>query len=266
MDVKNTTNIGTVKIIMLKGEAGNSIASIEKTSETVGSEIYTITLTDGSTTTIEVEKGRGIASIEKTATVGLVDTYTITFTDDTTETFDIINGQSYTVPTDGVIYYAGTDTPEGFEETTPPAGQAVEIDDTAPSAFKTYSSQKIESLSDTIYSTTEKQIGLWVDGNPLYEKTINIGKITSNGEKVYTLGIENVDYLVDVRITPLQRENETNLYTLDNYNPSWSAGSYTSVAMNNDPTVGLKITIYSGYYTSANDIYVTVRYTKTSTP
>ena len=121
------------------------------------------------------------------------------------------------------------------------------------------------SGSDEIYSTDEMAVGTWIDGSTIYQKTVNIGKIISTGEKVYTLGIENVDYLVDVRITPLLRANEANLYTLDNYNPSWSAGSYTSVAMNNDPTVGLKITIYSGYYTSANDIYVTVQYTKLTT-
>ena len=42
------------------------------------------------------EDGRGIVSIEKTATVGLVDTYTITYTDGTTSTFDVTNGQDGT--------------------------------------------------------------------------------------------------------------------------------------------------------------------------
>jgi hypothetical protein len=37
--------------------------------------------------------GNGILSIQKTATVGLVDTYTITFTDGTTTTFDVTNGE-----------------------------------------------------------------------------------------------------------------------------------------------------------------------------
>lgn len=38
--------------------------------------------------------GRGIVSITKTATAGLVDTYTITYTDGTTSTFEVTNGQS----------------------------------------------------------------------------------------------------------------------------------------------------------------------------
>ena len=37
--------------------------------------------------------GNGILSIQKTATAGLIDTYTITFTDGTTTTFDITNGE-----------------------------------------------------------------------------------------------------------------------------------------------------------------------------
>lgn len=43
------------------------------------------------------DTGNGIASIAKTATVGLVDTYTITFTDGTTTTFTVTNGEDGTV-------------------------------------------------------------------------------------------------------------------------------------------------------------------------
>jgi hypothetical protein len=42
------------------------------------------------------DTGNGIFSIVKTGTSGLVDTYTITFTDGTTTTFDVTNGQDGT--------------------------------------------------------------------------------------------------------------------------------------------------------------------------
>ena len=42
---------------------------------------------------VKGERGYGIASIEKTETVGLTDTYTITFDDGTTTTFDVTNGE-----------------------------------------------------------------------------------------------------------------------------------------------------------------------------
>lgn len=89
------------KTLLLKGEAGNNIASIAKTATSGLTDTYTITLTDGSTTSFEVTNGKdgatgadgnGIVSIEKTATVGLVDTYTITYTNGNTDTFTVTNG------------------------------------------------------------------------------------------------------------------------------------------------------------------------------
>ena len=92
------------KTLLLKGEDGNSIASIEKTSTAGLVDTYTITLTDGSTTTFDVtngqdgadgqdgQDGNGIVSIEKTSTAGLVDTYTITYTHGDTDTFTVTNG------------------------------------------------------------------------------------------------------------------------------------------------------------------------------
>lgn len=56
--------------------------------------------------------GRGIVSITKTATQGLVDTYTITYTDGTTSTFEVTNGQSGGGGDDALIvtltYQSGT--------------------------------------------------------------------------------------------------------------------------------------------------------------
>ena len=80
------------KTLLLKGEAGNSIFKIEKTATDVLVDTYTITLTDGSTTTFEVTNGKSIVSIEKTATSGLVDTYTVTLTNGSTTTFEVTNG------------------------------------------------------------------------------------------------------------------------------------------------------------------------------
>lgn len=43
------------------------------------------------------DNGKGISSITKTSTSGLVDTYTITFSDGTTTTFNVTNGSNATV-------------------------------------------------------------------------------------------------------------------------------------------------------------------------
>ena len=117
------------KTIMLKGEAGGTIASIEKTSSELNVDTYTITLNDGETSTFEVTNGTSIASITKTGTSGLVDTYTITLTDGSTTTFEVTNGEDaayYEVPSGSVLYFDSSDpTPQGYEATVDPNGQAI---------------------------------------------------------------------------------------------------------------------------------------------
>lgn len=83
-----------VKILMLKGQEGKSIKEIKKTSTSGLTDTYTITMTDGTTSTFTVtnRNGNGISSISKTGTSGLVDTYTITLTDGTKPTFTVTNG------------------------------------------------------------------------------------------------------------------------------------------------------------------------------
>ena len=69
----------TAKVVMLKGEGGDTIKSIDKTTTQGLVDIYTITLESGNKTTFNVTNGNGIKTIEKTSTSGLIDTYTVTF-------------------------------------------------------------------------------------------------------------------------------------------------------------------------------------------
>lgn len=135
------------KTILLKGEDGSSIKSIEKTNTVGLVDTYTITLDNGDTTTFDVTNGASIESIELTSSDNYVDTYTVNLTDGTTTSFNVTNGQAYTIPKDSVVYYEGNDTPEGYVDTNPPSGSGdfAQIDDTAPSSSKVYSSNKINT-------------------------------------------------------------------------------------------------------------------------
>ena len=73
---------------------GTGIASISKTSTSGLVDTYTITYSDGVTTTFAVTNGNGISAISKTSTSGLVDTYTISYTDGTSTTFTVTNGKT----------------------------------------------------------------------------------------------------------------------------------------------------------------------------
>ncbi len=84
------------------GPTGNGIASIAKTGTSGTNPVvdtYTITYTNGQTTTFTVtngvkgDTGNGIQSIYKTGTAGAVDTYTILYTDGNTTEFTVTNGE-----------------------------------------------------------------------------------------------------------------------------------------------------------------------------
>lgn len=108
-----------------QGETGNGISSIAKTGTSGLIDTYTITFTNGTTSTFTVTNGangqdgatgatgatgNGISSIAKTDTSGLIDTYTITFTNGNTTTFTVTNGANGQNGTDGVgVPTGGTD-------------------------------------------------------------------------------------------------------------------------------------------------------------
>lgn len=88
-----------------QGNTGNGISNISKTSTSGLVDTYTVTFTNGNTTTFTVTNGEkgdkgdkgdtgvSISSISKTGTAGLVDTYTITFSNGNTSTFTVTNGE-----------------------------------------------------------------------------------------------------------------------------------------------------------------------------
>ena len=81
-----------------KGDDGISIVSIEKTGSEGLTDTYTITYSDGSTSTFTITNGANgsdgvsVVSIEKTGSDGLLDTYTITYSDGSTSSFVVTNG------------------------------------------------------------------------------------------------------------------------------------------------------------------------------
>lgn len=81
------------KTLLLKGEAGNNIIDIKKTSSDGLVDTYTITRTDGVTTTFKVTNGKNIINIKKTGSTGLIDNYTINYNDGTSSAFSIGNGR-----------------------------------------------------------------------------------------------------------------------------------------------------------------------------
>ena len=77
-----------------RGNTGNGIASVAKTGTSGVVDTYTVTFTDGNSTTFTVTNGSNISTISKTSTSGLTDTYTVTLTNGQTTQFSVNNGKS----------------------------------------------------------------------------------------------------------------------------------------------------------------------------
>ena len=50
-----------------------------------------------------------------------------------------------------------------------------------------------------LYSTSEKMIGQWIDGKPLYQKTISIGNLPDNTIKNVAHNISNLGDVIDIK-------------------------------------------------------------------
>ena len=95
--------------VVAEGEDGVGISSIAKTGTSGLVDTYTITFTNGQTTTFTVTNGEdgtdgvdgvSITNIDKTGTAGRIDTYTIYFSNGRTEYFTVTNGTD-ALPTGG---------------------------------------------------------------------------------------------------------------------------------------------------------------------
>lgn len=117
-----------------------------------------------------------------------------------------------------------------------------------------------------IYSTDETVVGKWIDGKPLYEKTLHIPLVNNNGaagtfkEVSYQHNIDNVDFIFissGAFITPS-----------NSYPPLHVIFPSTNELQYSESITGLnRTTIYiTSYYSDRStwNLIVTVRYTKTT--
>lgn len=105
------------------------------------------------------------------------------------------------------------------------------------------------------YSTTERLIGTWVDGKPLYQKTIHIGALTPT-DNIVAHGIGNIERVIDIkgysdqggRWFPLPYVQTQNL--IGYQEKVYVDGTNVYVNLLNDDYI--------------SDCYVTIQYTKTT--
>lgn len=194
-------------------------------------------------------------------------TLTITQNGSTLGTFSANASSNATIdiPDGGSSYAAGV----GIEI----ANDTIEVDDTValidgPTTSETptpwVETSMIENgavtaakASFTTYSTTEQVVGTWIDGKPLYRKTIDCGSLPNNDIKNVSTGLSNVVYrnLYGMAVTPSGAAFPLNTVRPNGSNLTGSVGAYI---------YGNTVTLETGTNRSEYYAYATIEYTKNS--
>jgi len=108
------------------------------------------------------------------------------------------------------------------------------------------------------YSTDEKIVGVWTDGKPMYQKTINFGALPNTTTKNVAHGISNLNYVINIFCVASNSDGSIQA-NLPYLNPNGSTNNVSIKINGND------IQIISAADMSAFiKTFVTVQYTKTT--
>lgn len=156
----------------IQGDTGNGIVSISKTGTSGLVDTYTITYTNGNTTTFTVSNGKGISSIVKTGSAGLVDTYRITYNDGTYFDYTVTNGQDGEV-TEEELQDVYEQMSSELEDSTA-TGTSIDTSDSA------YWKAKLQPKGNTSQNT---YIGYNLfDANTVFASKIQAGTVSINNK------------------------------------------------------------------------------------
>ena len=112
------------------------------------------------------------------------------------------------------------------------------------------------------YSTTEEVIGTWIDGKPLYRKTMEFSNVSA-GEHAITHGLQNIELLMVNKTWSfiIDESNGVTIWQLGNSNENSNFSQYScNVVWTNTST----ISIYIGSGLSPKKLIITFEYTKTT--
>ena len=126
-----------------------------------------------------------------------------------------------------------------------------------------------DGSENQIYSTDEQVIGKWIDGKPIYRKTMQFSGLSS-GENVITHGIKDVDLLlINTNHSFFKTvEDGTGRILLWQFgNSNQSSRHFSQFSTNIVWSNNLTVCIYMGSYIVnklVSDLIVTFEYTKTT--
>lgn len=123
--------------------------------------------------------------------------------------------------------------------------------------------EAIEGYPPLIYSDEERQVGVWRDGKPLYQKTIKYNKSDLvSGNNVIQHGLSNIDEFTDIRSVVASGSGSSisfaSLPRVAGTNTTYQVRIYDVTSSKFELGIG------SGIYTNLNYVIATFWYTKTT--
>ena len=133
---------------------------------------------------------------------------------------------------------------------------AIKISATEIGYNNTTVADQLDSIYQTMfsdnYSTTERQVGKWVDGKPLYQKTIEFGALPNNTSKLVSIDQNDIDKVYNAFGWAVGNSEARSL-------PYVSASSEYLISLD---IQGTDIRIITKRNFSDMSAYITVQYTK----
>lgn len=123
-----------------------------------------------------------------------------------------------------------------------------------PTYYMTVGEYTVQGFKD--YSKEEKIIGKWIDGRPLYQKTVDCGLLPNNTQKQVTCEIENLKQIVSLSgiANHINKKEYKHLPYVHNYT------TYNILTEYRENYILINTTYDFSNYNG----YVTIRYTKTT--
>lgn len=116
-----------------------------------------------------------------------------------------------------------------------------------------------EYYNPVIYSTEEREVGVWIDNKPLYQKSVTCGSITNRSS--ISLGIENVEHISFVPEGSWINDGDRPLPYVIGSDASNNIGGYFTIGTSD---TSFEVRMGNGLASDSRNGVITVQYTKTT--
>ena len=114
----------------------------------------------------------------------------------------------------------------------------------------------LSEYASACYDTNEREVGCWIDGKPIYQRTVEISNVSYDGNwHDVAHGISNVESIVQIK--GIIKTTSNYYYNCDVARPSTNLGVIIEVTSTN-------ISYLNTYVDNPDKLYVTLLYTKTT--